>query len=131
MQKIYPELKQLGAEVLVISFTPPARVQAYVEKYPQPFPVVSDPTLAAYRAFALERTSVRSMFRLGVIGRYLLHILRGWMPTKKGAGEDVLQLGGDFILDAVGVLRYAHPSAEPTDRPSTGDLLDQVKHHLR
>ena len=127
MQTIYPELQRLGAEVLVVSFTPPARVAAYVAKYPQPFLVVSDPTRAGYRAFDLDRTTVGSLFRPGVIGRYLKHMVGGWLPKKPGAGEDVLQLGGDFLLDQSGVLRYAHPSKEPTDRPSAAEIVEQVK----
>jgi peroxiredoxin len=127
VQRVYPELQQLGAEVLVVSFAPPPRVAAYLAKYPQPFPVVSDPSLAAYRAFALERTPVRTLFRLGVIGRYLRLMFRGWLPKKPGGGEDILQLGGDFLLDADGVVRYAHPSTEPTDRPSAAELLEQAR----
>jgi peroxiredoxin len=126
VRSIYPELQKLGAEVLVVSFAAPSRVAAYLAKYPQPFPVVSDPTLAAYKAFALDRTPVRTMFRLGVIGRYLRLIFRGWLPKKPGAGEDILQLGGDFLLDAGGIVRYAHPSAEPTDRPSAAKLLEEA-----
>lgn len=109
--------------MLVVSFTPPERVAAYLAKYPQPFPVVSDPTLAAYKGFGLERTTVGSMLRLGVIGRFLKLILRGWLPKKPGKGEDVLQLGGDFVLDKTGRVVYAHPSSEPTDRPTATDLL--------
>ena len=127
MQKIYPELQRLGVGVLVVSFTPAARVAAYLAKYAQPFPVVSDPELIGYRAFGLERATVGSLFRPGVIGRYLLQMFRGWLPKKPGKGEDVLQLGGDFLLDGSGVVRYAHPSAEPTDRPSAVELLAQVK----
>lgn len=127
MQKIYGELQRLGVGVLVVSFTPPARVAAYLAKYPQPFPVVSDPDLIAYRAFGLERATVGSLFRPGVIGRYLLQIFRGWLPKKPGKGEDVLQLGGDFLLDGTGVLRYARPSSEPTDRPSTAEILSQLR----
>ena len=47
MRKIYPDIQRLGGEVLVVSFAPPERVAAYLDKYPQPFPVVSDPALAA------------------------------------------------------------------------------------
>ena len=127
MQKIYPDLQRLGVSVLVVSFTPPARVAAYLAKYPQPFPVVSDPELTGYHAFCLERATVGSLFRPGVIGRYLFQMFRGWLPKKPGKGEDVLQLGGDFLLDGSGVVRYTHPSAEPTDRPSAAELLGQVK----
>ena len=127
MQRIYPDLQKLDVNVLVISFAPPPRIADYLAEAPQPFPVVSDPTLAAYQTFGLQRTPVRSLFRLGVIGRYLALMSRGWMPKKPGQGEDILQLGGDFLLDAGGVARYAHPSAEPTDRPSAAELLDQAR----
>lgn len=121
--KVYPEIQRLGGEVLVVSFTPPPRVAAYVEKYPQPFPVVSDPTLAAYKGFDLGRTSVAAMLRPGVLIRFVKLLFRGWWPTKPGKGDDILQLGGDFVLDKAGRLIYAHPSAEPMSRPTNAALL--------
>ena len=127
MQKILPELRQLGAEALVVSFAPPGRVAAYLAKYPQPFPVVSDPERSGYQAFGLSSTSVGAMLRPGVIARYLMHIFRGWLPDKRAEGEDIMQLGGDFLLDGAGVLRFAHPSAEPTDRPSAAELMKQAR----
>ena len=102
-------------------------MRVYVEKYSQPFPVVSDPERTAYKALAMEYTSVGSMLRLGVVARYLNLMLRGWWPRKPGKDDDIYQFGGDFVLDADGRLRYAHPSALPTDRPSAKELLDAVK----
>lgn len=127
MQKIYADIKGLGAEVLVVSFTPPERVAAYLAKYFLPFPVVSDPTLAGYRRFGLERTTVGALLRPGVIWRFVRRIFQGWLPRKPGAGEDVLQLGGDFVLDARQRLVYAHPSREPTDRPTPSALLAALR----
>ncbi len=127
VQKVYAAIREAGGEVLVVSFTPSAKVAMYLAKYPQPFPVVSDPTLAAYRAFALEKTTVGSMMRPGVLLRFIGTLLRGWkldLPTK---GDDLMQLGGDFVLDAGGRLRYAHPSAEPTDRPRATELLEAMR----
>ena len=127
VQKIYAAIREAGGEVLVVSFTPSAKVAMYLAKYPLPFPIVSDPTLTAYRAFALEKTTVGSMLRPGVLLRYLGTLLRLWkldLPTK---GDDLMQLGGDFVLDARGRLRYAHPSSEPTDRPSAAELLEAMR----
>ena len=126
MLKVYPDIRALGGEVLVVSFTPPAKVAAYVRKYPFPFPVVSDPALAAYHGFALGRTSLGAMLRHGVIWRFLKSIVWGWLPKKPGTGEDILQLGGDFVLDGERRLVYAHPSGEPTDRPGTRVLLKEL-----
>jgi hypothetical protein len=125
--KIYRAIRDLGGEVLVVSFSAPARVAAYVKRYPLPFPVVSDPERQAYRAFGLDRTSWRRLLGPAVLARYLKLMVRGWMPWQKEKGADVLQLGGDFVLDAQRRLLYAHPSTVPTDRPAAGELLEVVR----
>ena len=123
MQKIYGEIKALGGEVLVVSFTIPKLITAYLAENPQPFPVVSDPERKAYLAFSLGATNLRGFLRLGVIWHYLKLIFRGWMPKSPGENADVWQLGGDFVIDAMGKLKYAHPSKDSADRPGNEELL--------
>ena len=130
MQKIYEQIKTLGGEVLVVSFTPPKLIAAYLAENPQPFPFVSDSERKAYQAFALGATNLRGLLRLGVIWHYLKLIFRGWMPKGPDKGADVWQLGGDFILDADGRLRYAYASKDSTDRPSNDELLKALRECL-
>jgi AhpC/TSA antioxidant enzyme len=112
--------------VLVVTQARPAILIVFLRELPLPFPVVADPERVAYHAFGLERTSWAAMLRPGVILRYLQLIFRGWRPRKVREGEDVLQLGGDFVLDGEGRLTYAYRSAEPTDRPSVEALLQAM-----
>jgi len=42
------------------------------------------------------------------------------------SGEDLLQLGGDFVLDAQRRLLFAYRSADPSDRPTVRQLLDAL-----
>ena len=123
MQKIYGDIKLMGGEVLVVSFTPPKFIAAFLAEMPLPFPVVADPERKGYQAFALGSTNLRGFLRPGVIWRYLILILRGWLPKGPGENADVWQLGGDFVIDATGRLRYAHPSKDSADRPSNEELL--------
>ena len=37
--------------------------------------------------------------------------------------QDLNQMGGDFVIDAAGVIRLAHYSATNTDRPSFNAIL--------
>jgi hypothetical protein len=111
VQRHHGEVLALGAEVLV----------------PLPFPAAADPSRQAYRAFGLERTSWRALLRPGILLGYLGLMLRGWRPRKPYPGEDVLQLGGDFVLDSEGRLLYAYRSADPTDRPAAADLLRALR----
>ncbi len=127
MKKICDDIGRLGAEVLVVSFTPPAQVAAYLQGNPLPFPTVSDPELKAYQAFGLGRTTFGAILHPRVLGRFLKLILRGWLPWRPDQGQDPFQLGGDFIIDGRGKLVFAHPSADPTDRPSKEELLQALQ----
>ena len=77
---------------------------------------------SVYTAYGLERSFWRSR-SLGTRWFYF----RAWLagtPTHTSEGEDLSQLGGDFIVDPTGRLRLVHPSREPVDRPSVDQLFD-------
>ena len=66
-------------------------------------------------------------FRGSVLIRYLGLIFTGWRPHGGETGEDMLQLGGDFIVTSDRRLVYAHRSNDPADRPTASDLVKQVQ----
>ena len=127
MQERIDEFKQIGAEVVTISFVEPSRLKQYLADRPWSFRVLADPARAAYQAFGLERASWWQMLQPGVIATYIGLMMRGRMP--KAAKEDVHQLGGDLILDATGRLIYEHRSSNPADRPTVSELLDVLTVH--
>ena len=114
-------------DVLVVTQSRPEAVSAAS----LPLPTVCDPFRAAYRYFGLDRGRWSMFLRWGVLARYLRLIFTGWRPHRGKAGEDMLQLGGDFILSADRHLLYAHRSDDPADRPAAADLVDQIKHLTR
>jgi hypothetical protein len=67
------------------------------------------------------------MLRPRVLLGYLRLVWRGWRPRRAREGEDVLQLGGDFVLDGQGRLVFAYRSIEPTDRPSVEMLVQALR----
>jgi hypothetical protein len=127
VEKRYSEIEQLGGQVLAISFTPAAKATAFLERHPMPFPVLCDPTREAYRAFELGRTSWLRLLNPLVAGRYSLIVLRGWLPFRPQKGDDLMQLGGDFVLDGERRLVFAYSSANATDRPAVETLVQAVK----
>jgi hypothetical protein len=90
-------------------------------------PTVCDPDRAAYRYFGLERGKWSMFFRWRVLARFVRLVFSGWRLRTPEAGEDVLQLGGDFILSADRRLLYAHRSADPADRPALNDLVTRIQ----
>ena len=112
-----------GVSVLVVSQAQPTVLATFLRRHPQPVPVVCDPDRAGYRAFGLERTCWLNFFRPAVVWRYLGLIVRGGKVRTPYPGEDVLQLGGDFLLDRAGRLVFAYRSRTATDRPGIDALL--------
>jgi hypothetical protein len=111
------ELAAAGCSVLVVTQARPEFVSRYQTKSNWHVPIVADPGRAAYKAFGLERTGLLTFFRPGVVLGYLLGMLRGYAPKMPYKGEDVMQLGGDFVIDRSRRVIFAYPSATPTDRP--------------
>lgn len=127
MEACYAEIRRLGGEVLAVSFSPPERVATFLKMQPLPFPALADPTLTAYHDFELGRTSWSGLLGPRIVGRFATMMLRGWLPRKPAAEDDIYQLGGDFVLDRNRRLTFAHRSADPTDRPALADLLRAVR----
>ena len=123
MNDIYPKIRELGGEVLVVSFSAVKFVAHYVAKYPLPFPVVSDPDKTAYKTFALGRTPWWTFARPDVIWKYIRLMLRGWKLWKLQEKDDLLQLGGDFVVDGHRRVMFAYPSQNPTDRPDISEIV--------
>src|SRR5207244_2352252 len=121
------EIRAAGGELVTVSQGRPEVVAAQLRRSPRPFPVLSDPDRAAYQAFGLERGGWRMFFKPRALARYLGLMARGWRPRLPVGGEDVRQLGGDFVLDRDRRLVFAHRSADPADRPAAGVIVEHVR----
>lgn len=111
------DLAAAGCSVLVVTQARHEFVSRYLANSNWHVPIVADPGRAAYKAFGLERTGLLTFFRPGVVWGYLRGMLRGYAPKMPYRGEDVMQLGGDFVIDRSRRVVFAYPSATPTDRP--------------
>lgn len=120
LRPYYHDIKALNAEVMVISFETGYWLQVWQAETEAPFPLLLDPARKAYQAYGLERSWLRSWGPKN-LWYYARARLSGRQVQTTGA--DTAQLGGDFIVDASGIIRLAHRSQDPTDRPSVTELL--------
>jgi peroxiredoxin len=118
------ELKVLNTQVLLVTFSSAGYARKWSQETCAPFRLLLDRERVTYVTYGLERSLARS-WNVRTIRRYakLLSSGREW----KGIQGDSAQLGGDFIIDAQGVVQLAYRSHDPTDRPEADDLLELLR----
>ncbi|QDU20180.1 hypothetical protein ETAA1_21250 [Urbifossiella limnaea] len=117
------EFAARGCSVLAVAQAKPEFLAHYLARHTYSVAFASDPERGAYRAFGLERTPFRTFLRPRVLLGYVAGMVRGFAPQQPYQGEDVFQLGGDFVLDRSGRTLFAYRSKDPTDRPAVSRLL--------
>jgi len=114
------ELQFLNTNIYVISFGAAPLARRWLDETEVPFTLLLDPERAAYQAYGLERSLLRS-WGAKTVWRYARLLVSGcrWQGIQGDSG----QLGGDFVVDAQGTIRLAYPGRVPTDRPAIEQLL--------
>lgn len=110
-------------QIVQISFGTAYWAAVWQAETQSPFPLLLDQTQESYAAFGLARSFWQSWGAKNLF-YYAKAITQGEKPA--GYRGDTNQLGDDFIVDARGVIQFAHPSKEPTDRPDISYLLKVI-----
>jgi len=124
LRRDYHGFVDLGASLVAVGPATPAETAAFVRDLALPFPVLADPTLAAYRAFGLAKGTPWQVLGPAVLLAHLRGLLRGARPGR--VAGDVWQLPGAFIIDRGGILRVAKPAVHVGDHLSSTELLAAV-----
>lgn len=114
------ELERLNTQVLLVSFSSREHAHVWITEVCPTFTLLIDRERASYHTYGLDSSILRS-WSLKTVWSYvkLLRAGRKW----QGIQGNSTQLGGDFVVDAEGIVRLAYRSHDPTDRPPVPDLL--------
>ena len=119
-------LRANGASAVFVTFDPPdVLARSMLADVDCPWPVLVDRPRVTYEAWGLGRTSLAGIWLDPSIYRQYGRLLyRGERIRAKG--RDTRQLGGDFVIDGQGRVRYSRPQRRD-DRPPVGELVDVVE----
>lgn len=114
---------QEPVEIVVISFEEPAVVKRDRDEAQIQFRVIADPTRRLYRLFEMQRANVGQILNWRSLQGYLGLVFGKRRAVKWPSNHDYLQLGGDVVVDPLGLIQLHHTSTAPDDRPE----LEQVR----
>lgn len=115
------ELAQRGLQVVAIGMGTPKRTRDFVAEMNVSFPVLSDPRRKAYDAYRLMKMNWREQLRPAEFLKSAQNVLKH--GGGNSAGQDVMQLGGTFIVTTNGILTFAHTNRAMSDDPNLEMLL--------
>ncbi len=109
------------AEIVVVTFTEPSRLDAHRTHLGVPFTFVTDTTRELYALLGAERGGRRQVWSIGTLRMYA-RLMRSGRRLRRPT-EDIYQLGADAVVGRDGTLRYVSLPASPDARPPVSDLV--------
>jgi peroxiredoxin len=127
MTKRQEEVARLGGTVVLVAYDLPSLLAAKMMRgLHVPYPVLFDANREAYRSWGLGRIGRLSyVLSLTAYWRYLKLLLRG--EPYLGTAPDMLQLGGDFVLDRELRIGFAHRMTNGLDRAEVPVLMEELR----
>jgi peroxiredoxin len=111
--------------VALVTMGSPTEAAKFCQARRLPFRCLSDPARAVYRAYGLRRGTRGEVGGLQTAPAYLRATTRGHLPGRPVG--DVYQLGGVFVIDIDGTVRYAHYPRHAGDHPPSGAVSRAIE----
>ena len=123
VQRHTERLERLGGAALFVVHDERQTVRSTLlrDVGPVPFPILVDRSRHTYAAWGLGRAPWWRVWLDPKVWAQYTKLLRSGSRLH-GAGRDMLQLGGDFVVAPDGTLVYSRPQRRD-DRPPVGQLL--------
>ena len=119
-----PELRQLGAQVVVIGNGRVEFLDDFASSYPDTVVFLTDPEKQAYKALSLLR-GMGGMRAFGLVGSGVRAFRAGHRQSKTQG--DPLQQGGVFVVAQGGQLLYEQRSKAAGDHAEVEAVLESLR----
>jgi hypothetical protein len=119
------EFEKLSLRILVVTFEARERAEAYVRETGLRWPLLLDRQRALYSAYGMGRGRWWAIWGPASLWAYLKLIGRGHRPQRPTG--DIHQLGGDILVDPMGMVAMHHVGKGPADRPAVSALLERIR----
>lgn len=119
------QFARAGMRVVLIGLGDPTKAREFRDTFALPFTILADPEKTAFRAYDLiyrmrlrqEALNPDSVLKtLARTPRY------GWAMTE----QDIFQLGGVFVVDRTGIIRFAYRSLRAADHPPHAAIIASI-----
>jgi alkyl hydroperoxide reductase subunit AhpC len=119
------EFRKLNVRIVVVTFEPELPSLNYIKETSLGWPLIIDETRELYRSYGMLSASFWDIWGPKTWLAYFKEILKGHRIRK--SESDVMQRGGDVLIDPNGVVQMHHVGKGPADRPRIKKILQVIK----
>ena len=119
------EFSKQNVKIVVVTFEDSFLSRSYVEETSLPWPLIIDENRELYRSYGMLSASFWDIWGPRTWLAYLKEIIKGQKLKKSEA--DIMQRGGDVLIDPNGIIQMHHVGEGPADRPSVEMILKIIK----
>lgn len=124
MREQEAEFTRRNVLIAVVTFENDFFARGYVAETGLAWPLLIDEQRAVYRAYGMFSASFWDVWGPRTWWVYGRELLKG--QKLHASSGDVMQRGGDVLIDPDGIVRLHHVGAGPADRPSVAAILARV-----
>ena len=119
------EFSKLNVKIVVVTFETNLLSRSYAEETSLTWPFIIDETRELYRGYGMFSASFINIWGPKTWLAYLKEIIKG--QKLKESEADVMQRGGDVLIDPNGIVQMQHVGKGPADRPSVEMILKIIQ----
>jgi len=117
-------LRDAGVDVVLVSSGTAEQAETFRRNYKVPFTIICDPDRTLFKKYGLREMSFSDYLSPRMHAK-TIHVLAQGYGHKAGEGSEP-QLGGVFIIDTSGKVRFERIATDPADHPSPQDIIQAV-----
>ena len=118
------EFSRRNVKIVVVTFEADLLSHGYAEETSLTWPLIIDARLELYRSYGMLSASFWDIWGPKTWMAYLREIIKG-EKLQRSEG-DLMQRGGDVLIDPDGIVRMHHVGKGPADRPGVERFLQIV-----
>ena len=119
------QFRRLGCQVVMVAYSLVETASSWVQSCGFDYPFAVDTERALYTSLGLPRSVL--VWTIPALVKYAEQLRAGVKLLPSGKGDDIHQMGGDFIVDSSGKLAYIYRGKTSYDRPTVNNLLATLK----
>lgn len=121
MRREQDGLRKAGIDVVLVGSGSPEQAESFRHDFEVPFPIVCDTDCVLYKKYGLKDMDTRDYFSPSILLKSVKVLAQGY-GHKSGQGSSS-QLGGVFIIDTGGNVRFAHRAVDATYNISPQEII--------